>query len=107
MSEWVDTVFREDFGTNASIFVMILVATGLIVAGCKRRAVKIEDIVLLVFGSAGSISGLKILVLTLTLKPAQLGPLGDDKPTLLLGGIAAIAVAAREAFLNWRKVSGI
>jgi len=107
MGEWVTNVFREDFGTNASIFVIIVIATALAVAGCKRRPVKIDDIVYLVFGSGGAISGVKILVLTLTLTTKQLGPLGDDKPTLLLGGIAAVAVAAREAFLNWRKVSGM
>lgn len=107
VSEWANAVFREDFGTNASVFVIIVVLSALLVAGWRRRPVKIDDIVYLVFGSGSSISGVKILVLTLTLTPKQLGPLGDDKPTLLLGGIAAVAVATREAFLNWRKVSGL
>ena len=107
MADWGLNLLQNDFGTTASIFVVVLVSSAMIVAAFNRNPVKIDDVTLLVFGSAGTISGFKILVLTLALKSNQLGPLGDDKPTLLLGGIAAILVAAKEGFQNWRKVAGI
>jgi hypothetical protein len=106
MVEAILPLFKEDFGTTASVFVMIVVIPALIGSAWHKRWPEVGETTLLVFSSAALISGAKILILTLCLTTLQLGPLGDDKPTLLLGGIATLIVAAREAASNWKKVAG-
>jgi hypothetical protein len=107
MIETVVQFFQKNWGTHASVFVLVIVVPIIIIAALRKNAFEIGDIILLALGTAGFASGIRILVLTLGLEDAQLGSLADDKPTLILGGIAAVLATGKEMWGGTRKVTGI
>jgi hypothetical protein len=88
MTEFWLAFFKEDWGTKAAIFVLVVTLPALAGALFRRKA-----------------PGAKILILMVSVQSAQLGPLSDDKPTLLIGGLAALVVGTREAIQRWGKVA--
>ena len=107
MTDWLVALFRNDGGTHASVFVLIIIVPVLLTAAVKKHAFEIGDVIVVSLSSAGFASGAKILVLVLCLDSDQLGPLSDDKPTLILGGIAALLVTAKETWVGSKKITGL
>lgn len=106
MIERIIALFKTEFGTIASIVAFLVFMKAMLVCACKRRWPEIGPVVVMLLSAAGVVSGIKIAVLTLFLPVAQLGPLADDKPALLIGGLATFVLSLREATSNWRKTTG-
>lgn len=82
--------FRIDFGTKAAIFAVFVFVTTLPFCVYKKQWPDIGSLTVMTLGAAGTASGIKITVLTVWLPLVQLGPLGDDKPALVLGDLSLL-----------------
>jgi hypothetical protein len=106
LTEWASS-FQREFGNAASYCVLLVFLSTVPFCVHKQRWPEIGAIALLLLTSAGALSGFKVILLTLLLPLAQLGSLADDKPALILGGVAMVVLSLREAAANWRKITAI
>lgn len=107
MPDWANPAFQAEFGTAASMFGLFAFVSALPVCAYKRRWPEIGAVVMMLLSTAGVASGLKIIFFTVSLAGEQLGSLADDKPALLIGGLATLVLSMRESSVNWRKVAGL
>lgn len=101
--DWCLKFFLVNFQTKAASVSLAIFITTIPVCIVQKKWPEIGASACLVLGSAGTLAGLKIMVLTVGLPIAQLGPLGDDRPTLLIGGVSAFLFCMRETVSCWRK----
>jgi hypothetical protein len=106
MLEFV-TGIQKEFGTAATYFAVAIFLSTIPFCLYKKRWLDVGPVVMLLLTSAGVASGFKITMLTMFLPLNQLGALGDDKPALIVGGLATLVLSLREVVNNWRKVTDI
>lgn len=96
-----------NFGTIAAIFAIVVcfAATPFCIWKAKKWP-DIGDTLVLALAAAGVISGGKITYLTVMMSSQELGLLADDKPALVVGGLATLSLSLREMVTKWRIVSG-
>lgn len=107
MPEWATQIFRAEFGTTASGLLVFVFASVMPFCAIQRRWPDLGLLVMMMLSTAGIASGAKIIVLTLSMPLAQLGPLADDKPALMIGGVAILVLSLREAASYWCKLTGV
>ena len=99
----LDRFFRMDFGTRAAIFAVSVFIIPLPFCMYKKQWPDIGSLTVMTRGAAGTSSGIRITVLTVWLPLVQLGPLGDDKPALVLGGLVAFVVSCERQVSTGEK----
>ncbi|TXI84999.1 MULTISPECIES: hypothetical protein [unclassified Cupriavidus] len=70
---------------------------------CRRTWPDIGEMIACQLALAGTLSGLKLIVLAFHLTPEELGGLRDDRIALVIGGGATICYALREVVEHWVK----
>lgn len=98
-------VFQRNFGTVAAILLVIVFISVLPVCARRHRWPRLGHLVLMLLSTAGAASGFKVSLLTLCLPGAQLGSLADDKPALMVSGLAMLMMSLQGAVTFWRKIA--
>jgi hypothetical protein len=97
--------FQRNFGTIAAVLLVLVFISVLPICARRRRWPKLGHLVVMLLSTAGAASGFKVSLLTMCLPAAQLGSLADDKPALMIGGIATLMMSLQGAVTFWRKIS--
>jgi hypothetical protein len=79
MKEWSLSVADVDFGGLATWFALLCALSVGVVGACNRRWPEVSELATVMLAAAGAVSGLKIVILTMTMEPIRLGALADDK----------------------------
>jgi hypothetical protein len=93
------------FGTATACFVVLVFLSTIPFCVYRRRWPSVGHVVIMLLGSAGAASGLKITLLTVAASAPVLGALASDRLSLIVGGIATLLVSASEATGAWRKIT--
>jgi hypothetical protein len=95
-----------DFAGLATWAGMLCAVTMLIGNACKKKWGDIGEFITAMLAAAGAVSGIKIVVLTLTVDTIKLGALAEDRAALVVGGAATAILAMREGAAKWKKGAG-
>jgi hypothetical protein len=98
---------KEELGRTVAVICVVIWISTIPFCFYKRSWPDIGATVIMLLSTIGVISGFKIAFFTLYLPLHELGPLTDDKPALIIGGLATFVFSLREATANWRKVANI
>lgn len=106
MIEATLSIFGEDFGTTAATATILIFIAVLAAATFKQQKVDIGKLLVALFSGIGTMSGLKIVLLTYLLSAENLGSLADDRPTLMIGGFATLLLSTRQCWIHGRQAAG-
>lgn len=90
----------------AAVVTAFVFIAAMAVCAHRRKWPETGPLASMLLGVTGTVAGIKITILTITLPSVQLGALADDKGALILGGIVTFVVSLREAVGHWLKVTG-
>jgi hypothetical protein len=96
MKDWSLSVADVDFGGLATWSALICALSAGVVGACNRRWPEIGELVTVMLAATGTVSGMKIVILTMMIEPIRLGALAEDKAALVVGGAVTTILSLRE-----------
>lgn len=91
----------------ATIAVIVFLLVGLVCLLHTKTWPEGGETLKTALAAASTCSGLKIVIFTLLLNAEKLGPLADDRPALILGGLATVLFGARETYSGFRAAANL
>ncbi|WP_124800653.1 hypothetical protein [Paraburkholderia phosphatilytica] len=106
MKAWLASAAAVDFGLCSALAAGLCFVTLLLANAYQRRWGDLGDFALAMTTAGSTVMGIKVMLLTLVLEPANLGALADERAVFHIGGALATAISLRECVRSWSRAAG-